>query len=147
MTKIREPSLIVLETTTVSRAPSSIESNSLPGERRPEFSAETIPPVMRVLLFSLTLISTGLLVMVVLAAFVWSDGMLHLGAPFLAGFGGLSFALFLVFGGLIQNNRALGKNARGLWFLALLLTGPLGMLLYTMQHVLGSRYAVRGVNS
>jgi hypothetical protein len=46
-------------------------------------------------------------------------------------------------GALLENNRALGRRAHRSWFAALVLTGPLAMLLYWALHVWPAPYVPR----
>lgn len=134
-----------LEIITVPRRPEvSREPGTSWGEHRPEFTAESIPPAMRNLLAFLTVLWAPLLpLLVLLAAVPGIEGRDDLFVAALSVFAALSSALYLVYGSLVSNNRALGTTARTWWFLALVIAGPIGMLFYWRTHIVEARFVPR----
>jgi adenosylmethionine-8-amino-7-oxononanoate aminotransferase len=101
---------------------------------------------MRLAIAGLTLAATVVTASVVASSMVWAEGFMHFGsfaAPAFATLVGIVWMLCLVFGALLENNRALGRRAHRSWFAALVLTGPLAMLLYWALHVWPAPYVPR----
>jgi hypothetical protein len=145
-TSAQDPDPIALQITTSRRPEASAEATIGSEERRPEMSAESMSPRMRLGLALLVLVASCASGLIAVAATAWPDGILHLGTIAVAGFAalvGLIWMLLLVFGALIENNRALGQRAHGGWLAVIALTGPLGMLAYWAMHVRPARYVPR----
>lgn len=134
-----------LEVVTIPRAPEvSREIGTSWGEHRPEFTAESMPPIMRNLLALLTVLWAPLLpALVLMAALPIGEGHDDLFVAALSVFAALSSALYLVYGSLVSNNRALGTTARAWWFVSLVIAGPIGMLFYWRTHIAEARFVPR----
>lgn len=141
----RPPLAPPLEIITVPGPPAvSREMGTSWGEHRPQFTAESIPPVMRNLLALLTVLWAPLLpLLVLLAALPIMEGNDDLFVAALSVFAALSSALYLVYGSLVSNNRALGTTARAWWFVSLVIAGPIGMLFYWRTHIAEARFVPR----
>lgn len=128
-----ELNIITVPQENVSREPGTAR-----GELRPEFTAESMSTAVRRALALLTLLWAVLSpVAAALVLYDWPTA-LDQELPRLTGivaFIALGGLLYLVYGALLANNRAVGPVARAWWFLSMVFGGPLGMLFYWSTHV------------
>lgn len=113
-------------------------------QRRPDISAESFSPRMRLGLLFFTLVGIGMLVAMVVAASVLPHGLLDLN-PFLGVyigglFIGLGFHLMIIFGGLVGNNPRLDEGAKLTWFMLFATIGPIALPAYWFMHVWPAPY-------
>lgn len=124
--------------------PPSREDRSSGEDVRPELSAESLSTGQRLGLLVLTLLGGATtLLTVVVAVFSPTGALGFFGTPWVAVVGGtviLVWMLLLIFGALLENNRALGAAAHRGWIVAFTLTGPLALLFYWWLHVWPSRH-------
>jgi len=134
-----------LEITTVPRNPEvSEELGTSWGEHRPQFTAESTPPFMRNVLALLTVLWAPLLPLLALvAAAPIGEGHGTLFGTAVTVVVALSCALYLVYGSLLSNNRALGMTGRAWWLVAMITAGPIGMLFYWRTHIAEARFVAR----
>lgn len=112
-------------------------------EARPVLSAQTTSPRMRAGLLALTLLAGALTVVTLVAAISLPSGVLSLGTPGV-GMVGLMVVLIamllIVFGALLENNRALDLASHRLWIVAFVVAGPFALLAYWVLHVWRAPY-------
>ncbi len=121
----------------------SAEEPSASEDLRPEFTAESLSPRMRALLFVMTVIDVILVMAVAVAVLVWPRGLFDAGAAGAVAIGAtvtLAWSLQLVFGALLENNRAVRRAAHTAWTAAFVLAGPVAMLFYWAIHVRSALY-------
>lgn len=131
------------EKITVHTVRASAEEPSSGEDVRPEFTAESLSRGMRIALLVGALLGAALMVTTMIAVFVWPEGILHLGGVGALAVGGLVILIWmlqLLFGALLENNAALGREAHRAWFLAFVLTGPVGLFFYWWIHVWPAPY-------
>lgn len=113
-------------------------------ERRPELSAESFTPGMRIGLLLITLFGEALMVLFAVKAASSPRGMLDVD-PFLAVYlggilVGLGFFLMVMYGGLVGSNPRLNDNGRVTWYLAFTFIGPIALPAYWFVHVWPAPY-------
>jgi hypothetical protein len=117
--------------------PASLERTGADAPR-PLFSAESMSPAARLGLLLFELSGLGLVVAFAAAAVVWPEGLLHFGTLGVVLFGVMLanvWAVHVIFGALLANDRTLGRSTHARWLLAMTLTGPVAILAYWVLHV------------
>lgn len=116
----------------------------LPTDVRPDFCAEALSSLSRVVILGTTFLVIGTLAGVLLATAFWPDGLLSADsfwAVQVAGMLiGLSFLLFVVYGTLAGNNPRLSTLERLTWYVGFVLAMPVAMPAYWFIHVWPVKY-------
>ena len=115
-------------------------------ETRPVLRAETLTPAARYLLLALTLTGAALTAATIIAVAITPHGVFELGTWGVAMIGVLLMLIWLlqlVFGALLENNRALETTSHRAWIFAFVVTGPFGLLAYWLAHVWRAPYEAR----
>jgi hypothetical protein len=108
-------------------------------EARPELSAESFSPRMRIGLLLITLFGEALMVLFAVKAMTSPMGMLD-ADPFLAVYlggilVGMGFFLMVIYGGLMGNNKLITSDGRIVWYVAFTFIGPIALPAYWFIHV------------
>ncbi len=110
-----------------------------PTDRRPDFCAEAMSPLLRIGILIGTLCAAALVVGVVAAQAIWPEGLFSV-SPFVAVFSigmllAVGFFTLLIFGAMLGNNPRISKEARGVWYASFILFGPFALPVYWLIHV------------
>lgn len=117
---------------------------AMPTDRRPDFVAEAMSPLMRVGILCGALFACAMVIFVVSAQAIWPEGLFSV-SPFVAVFSigmliATGFFMLLVFGAILGNNPNITKTARGIWYASFILLGPFVLPLYWLMYVWPTPY-------